>query len=89
MSDHDSQGHATHTQVHIVIDKAPKVSPNPTTGAELYALGSIAAGYELYREVRGKVDDEPIANGATTIELKDGDHFYSVQKTLNPGSHRE
>lgn len=87
MNDRNPKGHATHLEVHIVIDKTQKVSPNPTTGAALYALGNVAGGYELFREVRGTGDDEPIANDAGPVTLKEGDHFYSVQKTLNPGSH--
>ena len=76
---------AQHNEVHIIIDKKEKASPNPTTGAALYTLGAVPAGYELFREVRGKGDDEPIANDGTSVTLKNGDHFYSAQKTLNPG----
>lgn len=86
MNEHSLPGHPGHIQVHIFIDKAQRVSPNPTTGAALYALGSIGADYDLFREVRGKGDDELIASDATSVTLKDGDHFYSVQKTLNPGA---
>jgi hypothetical protein len=75
----------TPSEVHIIIDKKEKVSPNPTTGAALYVLGQVQAGYELFREVHGKGDDEPIPNNATQISLKNGDHFYSAQQTLNPG----
>jgi len=74
-----------HSEAHIIIDKKEKVSPNPTTGTALYALGQVQAGYELFREVHGKGDDEPIPNNDTQIALKDGDHFYSAQQTLNPG----
>lgn len=86
MQDQDPKGAATQAEVHIVIDKAPKVSPNPTTGGALYALGNIQSGYELFREVRGKGDDEPVSINASSVSLKPGDHFYSAQMTLNPGS---
>ncbi len=75
--------------VNIIIDKTHKTSPSPTTGAALYTLGTVASGYELFREVHGKGDDEPIANDATSVTVKNGDHFYSAQKTLNPGIGRE
>jgi hypothetical protein len=72
--------------VSIIIDKKHKESPTPTTGAALYALGEVASGYELFKEVHGKGDDEAIANDGTAVALKAGDHFYSAQKTLNPGT---
>jgi hypothetical protein len=75
-----------HNPVHINIDKKPKTSPNPTTGAALYILGEVPASYDLFREVRGKGDDEPIPNDGTQVTLHEGDHFYSAQSTLNPGN---
>lgn len=75
-------------EVSIHIDKQNLKSPNPTTGDALYLLGNVnVAEYELFREVRGgKGDDEPIANNNSIIDLKNGDHFYTVQKNLNPGA---
>jgi hypothetical protein len=75
-----------HDTVTIHIDKKTLKSPNPTTGNALYALGQIPAGYDLWREVHGKGDDERISNDASQVVLKDGDHFYSAQSTLNPGN---
>jgi hypothetical protein len=75
-----------HNPAHITIDKKPKTSPNPTTGVGLYALGEIPSGYDLFREVRGKGDDQLIANDASSITLQEGEHFYSAQSTLNPGN---
>ncbi len=77
-----------HNEVNIIIDKKHKTSPASTTGAALYQLGEVRDGYELFREVHGKGDDEPIANDATSVNVKNGDHFYSAQKTLNPGTRR-
>lgn len=75
----------------VKIDKEPiKFSDPITTGAELYDRGDIdESQYDLYREVRGNGDDEFIANDNTKIELKPGDHFYSAQKSLNPGGNYE
>lgn len=81
----DTHGNVSH-EVSIHIDNEEKKSPNPTTGAALYVLGGVKAGYDLFREVHGKGDDEPIANNTTSVQLKPGDHFYSVQQSLNPGS---
>jgi hypothetical protein len=75
-------------QVHIFIDKRKLESPDPTTGAALYQLGGVDLNtYDLYREVHGKGDDELIRHDGTTVELKNGDHFFTVQKKLNPGAH--
>lgn len=75
----------SHDEVHIIIDKKEKTSPNPTTGAALYLLGTVPAGYDLFKEVHGKGDDEFIPNDGSPITLKAGDHFYTAQTTLNPG----
>ena len=72
-------------EVTIIIDKKELKSPNPTTGAALYKLGNVAAGYDLWKEVPGKGDDELIPNNETPIPLKNGEHFYTAQSSLNPG----
>ena len=72
--------------VEIIIEKKEYKSPTPTTGAALYKLGHVPAGYELFREIRGKGDDEPIPDNATEVKLKEGDRFYFAQTSLNPGS---
>ena len=75
-------------EVHISIDKKKYTSPSPTTGQALYALGQIAAGYDLFRETHGAGDDELIPNSGVSVELHNGDKFYSAQSTLNPGNER-
>lgn len=72
-------------EVPISIDKQPKKSPNPTTGQALYTLGAVTTGYDLFRETRGQGDDEFIANNGTNVQVSPGDHFYSAQRSLNPG----
>jgi len=64
-------------EVRIHIDQEQHHSPNPTTGTALYALGRVAAGLELYREVTGDREDEPIENGPETVHLKEDEHFHS------------
>jgi hypothetical protein len=64
-------------EVRIHIDEHRYESPNPTTGAALYRLGKIAAGMELYREVRGDREDLAIENGSEIVHLKEDDHFHS------------
>jgi hypothetical protein len=78
--------HSHHETVHVFIDKEKVESPNPTTGLALYNLGSISAEYDLFREVHGHGDDELIPRDDSAVTLKNGDHFYSVQKSLNPGT---
>jgi hypothetical protein len=77
--------HHHHHEVRIHIDRKPYVSPRETTHAALYALGHVPAGYELFLEVRGDEEDRPIPNDQHRIELKEDEHFYSAQVTLNPG----
>ena len=72
-------------EVRIHIDRKPFPSPSVTTHAALYQLGQVAAGYELFLEVQGDKEDEPIPNNQTVIHLKEDQHFYSAQVTLNPG----
>ena len=74
-----------HDQAHITINKEPRVSPNPTTGSALYELGKVPEGYDLFRESRGREDDELISRDGATIEVHNGDRFFSVQSSLNPG----
>lgn len=77
--------HSPQTVV-IHIDKKEYKSPNPTTGHALYDLDKVDPNvYDLYREVPGKGDDEFIPNSSQQVVLRDGDHFFSVQKKLNPG----
>jgi Multiubiquitin len=64
-------------QVRIHINQHPYESPNPTTGAALYALGNVPAGLELYREVSGDKEDTAIENGPETVHLKEDEHFHS------------
>jgi hypothetical protein len=66
-------------EVRIHIDQQPYESPNPTTGEALYRLGKVAPGYELYREVRGDREDEPIPNGPEKLHLREDEHFHSVR----------
>ena len=73
-------------QVRIHIDRKPYMSPRVTTHAALYVLGQVAAGYELFLEVQGDQEDKPIPNDQGEIHLKEDQHFYSAQVTLNPGS---
>ncbi len=78
-------GHQEPKEVTIIIDKKERKSPNPTTGTALYKLGEVASGYDLWKEVPGKGDDDLIPNDRTPISLKNGEHFYTAQSSLNPG----
>lgn len=87
MSNEHEHEHGHPKDVPITIDKKHYKSPDPTTGAALYALSEIPADYDLWREVHGHGDDELIPNDGTRIDLKPGDKFYSAQRTLNPGGY--
>jgi hypothetical protein len=64
-------------EVKIFIDQNSYHSPNPTTGAALYALGNVKAGMELFREVTGDREDPEMDNGPEVVHLKQDEHFHS------------
>lgn len=66
-----------HAQVRIHIDREAYKSPNPTTGEALYRLGEIGHGEELFREVGGGQEDQPVPRDDTPIHLTEDEHFYS------------
>jgi hypothetical protein len=68
--------------VRIHIDRHPYECPNPTTGEHLYALASIPPHRELFREVGGDREDEPIPRGGEEVRLHENEHFYSVKEIL-------
>jgi hypothetical protein len=70
-------------EIHID-NKGYKAPKNPMTGIELKQLGGIAGGYDLWQKIPGK-DDKLIKEG-DSVQLKNGDHFYSAPSSLNPGS---
>jgi len=75
-----------HTTVHITIDKHKFDSPSKTTGEALYRLGGVGVEYDLYQESPGQGDDPLIPNSNVSQTVKNGDHFYTAQRSLNPGS---
>ena len=72
-----SQSETKELKVQVYIDQKPDYSPNPTTGEALYKLGNVQPHYELYREVGGDKEDEPIPNNSHKIYLKEDEHFHS------------
>lgn len=74
-----------HHEVQVYIDRIEHSSPNPTTGRALYALGQVKAGYDLWEEEPGPIDDKLIPDDASAVRLKNFTHFYSAQRDLNPG----
>lgn len=64
-------------EVRVHIDQKPHHSPNPTTGHALYLLGNVASGMELYREVDGNREDQPVENDHEVVRLKQDEHFHS------------
>ena len=67
----------TKHEVRVHINRKPYESPNPTTGAALYKLGEIGNHMELFREVGGDHEDQPIPKNDQVMHLKDDTHFYS------------
>lgn len=75
-------------EIPIMIDGRPYKAPKtPMTGAELKALAGVAADYDLWFETPGPADDQKLADG-TPFPVRQGNHFYSAQRTINPGASR-
>lgn len=67
-------------EVRIHIDQEQYQSPEPTTGEALYKLGNIPGDRELYREVAGDREDEPILKRVENLYLQEDEHFHSGAK---------
>jgi hypothetical protein len=70
-------------EVRIHIDQERYHSPNPTTGEVLYGLGHISSGHELYREVSGDQEDQPVPRTSEFIHLNTDEHFHSGLKEVS------
>lgn len=66
-------------EIKVHINHVAYNSPNPTTGAALYVLGSVDPSRELFREENGNKEDTFITNDQTEVYLNPGEHFYSEQ----------
>lgn len=80
-------GHGeAHDEFVIHLDRQEYRVPGPTiTGAQLRALPKppIGPDFDIYEEVPG--GEDKLIEDATVVELKNGMHFFSVPKTINPG----
>lgn len=64
--------------INIMIDgRHYAVHERYLTGAQILALAGLPPGDQLFRQVLGPGDDEPIAAGQV-VELRDGEKFYAV-----------
>jgi hypothetical protein len=72
MSDHEQAD-----RVRIHIDRERYDSPNPTSGAALYALGGVAEHHDLFRETSGDQEDELVERHAHRVRLTPDEHFFS------------
>ncbi len=63
--------------VRIHIDQHRYESPSPTTGEALCLLGKVAAGSDLYREIEGNREDQPVWDAGEEIHLREDEHFHS------------
>jgi hypothetical protein len=85
--DTPNYGHHGHP-ISIFIDRKHYEAPtNPMTGAALRQLADPAIGpdRDLYLEVPGRGQDRLIGD-MESVHLKEGMHFYSAPKTVNPGA---
>ena len=75
-------------RIPVVIDGRPYKAPKtPMTGAELKTLGGVAADYDLWFETPGPADDQKLGD-AVPFPVRQGNHFYSAQRAINPGASR-
>jgi hypothetical protein len=88
MSEHEHK-----REVKIFIDQQAYHSPDPTTGAAMYALGNVQPGMELFREVTGDREDPELDNGPEIVHLNQDEHFHSgppkVYKIIVNGRQKE
>lgn len=73
---------ADKTVIHVDQTKFDATQP-VMTGTELRTLASVPADRTLWREVPGGDDD--LVDDGEPVTLKNGMHFYTVAKTVNPG----
>jgi Ubiquitin family len=80
MSEHDTkhQARTDPQRVRVHIDEHRYESPNPNTGAALYVLAKIHQDHQLFREVEGDREDEPIGFTGNEIRLREDEHFHSA-----------
>ncbi len=74
-------------ETHIFVDRVRfDITKTAMTGAEIRALPSPAIGpdRDLFLQVPGPGDDRKIAD-EESVELKNGTHFYSAPRSINPG----
>jgi hypothetical protein len=84
MDPHQENKPGENKPVEIHIDnKGYKAPKNPMTGHELKQLSGVPANYDLWKKVPGKDDDR--IKDDQSVQLKNGDHFYSAPSSLNPG----
>jgi hypothetical protein len=85
-----SVAHHGQNHVRIHIDQERYESPNPTTGAALYKLGQVQAGFELYRELSGEREDQAIPGGSEIVHLREDEKdkvaYWEVVKLAFPGA---
>jgi len=70
-------GHHHEPVVRIHINGKAYESPNPIVAHALYALASVPPNEQLYREIQGDEEDEPIFHGHEEVHLHKDGHFYS------------
>jgi Multiubiquitin len=75
-----SPEHAQEVRIHI--DQEPYRSPTPTPGEALYRLANVPASHELYQEVGGDREDDPIQNNGELVHLKEDEHFHSAPREI-------
>jgi hypothetical protein len=88
VSDHDHDHQQEHHGTPIHIDRKTYFVHEPTiSGAELRRLPETLIGddYDLFLEVPGGQDN--LIEDDETVEVEPGLHFFSVQKTINPGAY--
>jgi hypothetical protein len=66
--------------VRVHINRKPYETVTPTTPAALYDLGQIPNHYDLFREVGGNLEDDPVPRGSDVLNLKPDEHFYSERE---------
>jgi len=80
---HGDHLHCKPREVRVHMDEEQRLSPRKATGSTLYDIWKVAPGHQLFREIKGNCDDEPIFRDEEPFELEQDEHFHSSDKLFS------
>lgn len=83
-AEHTRSGKPDKKYVIHIDRKKYEVDDSQLTGAEIRQLAGLGSDVDLFLEEQGDEDDRLIADG-DSVDLKNGMHFFSTPKHIDPG----